>query len=116
MNITVTSVNDLPVAVPDSTVTAPNVSVPGNLATNDTPSGDGGNVWSKTTNPGNGTVVVNPDGTYVYTPNPGFTGTDTFTYTITDADGDTSTATVTIVVVDSAPPPPPPRPPPPPPP
>ena len=33
------------------------------LTGNDKPSPDGGNVWSKTTDPANGTVVVNPDGT-----------------------------------------------------
>ena len=35
--------------------------------------------------PTNGTVTVNADGTFAYTPNAGFTGTDTFTYTATDA-------------------------------
>ena len=70
----------------------------GNLASNDTPSGDGGNVWSKATDPANGTVMVNADGTFTYTPNANFNGADSFTYTITDADGDTSTATVTFNV------------------
>lgn len=50
------------------------------------------------TQPENGTVVVNSDGSYTYTPNEEFTGTDTFTYTITDSFGRTATATVTITV------------------
>jgi hypothetical protein len=29
--------------------------------------------------PTNGTIVINPDGTYVYTPNPNFNGTDVIT-------------------------------------
>jgi hypothetical protein len=29
-------------------------------------------------------VTVNPDGSFAYTPPPGFTGTDTFSYTVTD--------------------------------
>lgn len=37
------------------------------------------------TNPADGTVTVDADGTFAYTPNSGFTGTDTFTYTTTDA-------------------------------
>jgi len=45
-----------------------------------------------------GTVNVNPDGTFTYTPALDFTGSDTFTYTITDANNETSTATVTIIV------------------
>ncbi len=96
---TVTIVVDgVPVAVNDSATTPPNTPVNGSLKGNDTPSPDGGNVWTKTSDPSKGTATVNPDGTYTYTPNTGFTGTDTFTYTITDTDGDTSTATVTITV------------------
>ncbi|MBK7548126.1 MAG: cadherin-like domain-containing protein [Rhodoferax sp.] len=75
------------------------------LASNDTPSGDGGNVWSKTTDPANGTVTVTAAGVFTYTPNANFNGVDSFTYTITDADGSTSTATVTLNVgaVDDVP-------------
>ncbi|MBK7548115.1 MAG: tandem-95 repeat protein [Rhodoferax sp.] len=68
------------------------------LASNDTPSGDGGNVWSKTTDPANGTVTVTAAGVFTYTPNANFNGVDSFTYTITDADGSTSRATVTLNV------------------
>jgi len=72
--------------------------VPGPLTGNDTPSGDGGNVWSKTSNPSNGTATVNANGTFTYTPNANFFGTDSFTYRVCDADGDCSTATVTITI------------------
>jgi Ca2+-binding RTX toxin-like protein len=51
-----------------------------------------------TTHPTNGTVVVNPDGSYTYTPNQGFSGTDTFSYVVTDHSGATATATVTLTV------------------
>ncbi len=37
--------------------------------------------------PAHGTVTVQRDGSYVYTPAEGFTGTDRFTYTVTDASG-----------------------------
>jgi VCBS repeat-containing protein len=37
------------------------------------------------TNPAHGSVTVNADGTFTYTPQAGFTGTDTFTYTASDA-------------------------------
>ena len=45
-----------------------------------------------------GTVVLNADGTFTYTPNPGnTTGTDSFTYNVTDGYGGTSnTTTVTL--------------------
>jgi hypothetical protein len=50
----------------------------------------------------NGTLNVNQDGTFTYTPNANFTGADTFQYTVT-ANGLTSApATVTINVVPGA--------------
>jgi len=57
-----------------------------------------------TTNPTQGTIVVNKDGTLAYTPNNNFVGTDTFTYTVANNDGTTSDpATVTVTVNDVAP-------------
>ncbi|MDG1290399.1 MAG: Ig-like domain-containing protein [Lentibacter sp.] len=53
-----------------------------------------------TTEPLNGSVAINADGTVTYTPDTGFTGTDTFDYTITDPAGNASTATVTVMVQD----------------
>ena len=55
-----------------------------------------------TTQAANGTAVVNPDGTYTYTPKSGYAGTDTFTYTVTDTNGQTSTATITVKVAPLA--------------
>ena len=47
--------------------------------------------------PTHGTVMTNADGTLVYTPASGFSGTDTFSYTVNDNQGAISnTATVTI--------------------
>jgi len=51
------------------------------------------------TNPAHGTLVMNPNGTFTYTPDTGFAGIDTFTYTITDSFGQTDTATVTITII-----------------
>ncbi len=36
--------------------------------------------------PGHGVLAANPDGSFTYTPNPGFVGTDTFTYGVVDAE------------------------------
>ncbi len=47
---------------------------------------------------GSGTIQINPDGSFEYTPSQGFSGPDTFTYTIDDGNGGTDTATVTINV------------------
>lgn len=48
--------------------------------------------------PGNGTVILQPDGRFSYTPNANFTGQDSFSYQLTGAFGGTSQATVTINV------------------
>ena len=55
------------------------------LATNDTPSGDGGNVWAVATGPANGTVT-GTNGSFSYTPNAKSANGSgySFTYTITD--------------------------------
>ena len=45
-----------------------------------------------------GTVVVQPDGTFTYTPAAGFVGIDTFDYSVIDPSGDTDDATVTLTV------------------
>ncbi|GAB4153164.1 MAG: hypothetical protein Fur005_04030 [Roseiflexaceae bacterium] len=47
-----------------------------------------------------GSVTINANGNYTYTPPVGYTGADTFTYTITDANGSSDTATVTITLTD----------------
>ncbi|HOY02100.1 Ig-like domain-containing protein, partial [Zoogloea sp.] len=91
-------VDDLPIAVDDALEAREDTPLSGTLTGNDTPSGDGGNVWAKASDPAHGSVVVNPDGSFVYTPSPDYHGPDSFTYTITDADGDVSTATVTLTV------------------
>ena len=46
----------------------------------------------------NGTLALNPDGAFTYTPDANFNGSDSFTYTVADGNGGTSTATVTITV------------------
>jgi ELWxxDGT repeat protein/VCBS repeat-containing protein len=52
----------------------------------------------------NGTVTLNADGSFLYTPGTGFTGTDTFTYQATDSLLTSNPATVTVVVGTNAPP------------
>ena len=98
VTITVNPVNDTPIAVADVNTTDEDAGVSGNLMTNDTDLGDAEVNVVANTNPANGTVLVQPDGSYTYIPNDNFNGVDTFTYTIEDEDGEQSTATVTITV------------------
>ena len=48
--------------------------------------------------PANGTLVLNANGTFTYTPNANFNGTDSFVYQVTDGNGGTAEATVDITV------------------
>ncbi len=60
---------------------------------------DGGTLELLTTptrNVDNGTLVLNSDGTFTYTPNINFHGTDTFTYRLSDSQGGFSSADVTL--------------------
>ncbi len=88
-----------PKANDDTNSTAQNTAVNGNVSTNDVdPSGS---VFTTTTLPTNGSVTLNDDGTYTYTPNTSFSGTDTFGYTVCEPTPNQalcSTATVTVTV------------------
>jgi VCBS repeat-containing protein len=48
--------------------------------------------------PNNGSVNLNTDGSFTYTPNNGFTGQDSFVYLCDDQNGGVSSATVFIAV------------------
>ena len=101
VNQSYTAVGNTPLGVGTSP-SAPAATVSGSLLNGDSDPSDPSATLSVTANssPGNGSVVVNPDGTFTYTPVAGFSGTDSFTYTIagSNAPSQTATATVTITV------------------
>ncbi len=77
-------------------------SVTGNVAGNDTDrNGDVILVdLSSVIDPSNGTLDIQEDGTFTYTPDRHFAGTDTFTYRPTDGENTGTPVTVTINVLD----------------
>lgn len=89
-----------PIANDDSASVDENGSVNISVLDNDSDPNDNlaPSTLSLQTAPSNGTVTLNPDGTFTYTPNAGFSGTDSFTYEICDSTGLCTTATVTILV------------------
>jgi VCBS repeat-containing protein len=89
-----TAVNDDYTMQQDETLT---VSAPGVLDNDSDPDGDPLTAVLET-NPANGTVTLNPDGSFTYTPDTGFSGQDTFTYQAYDGLDHSSPATVTITV------------------
>lgn len=50
--------------------------------------------------PSHGAVVLDADGSFNYTPAPGFSGTDTFTYRASDGNGLTNIATASLYVAE----------------
>lgn len=63
------------------------------------PAADGaGMSVAVSTGPANGFVALNPDGSFTYTPKPGFEGADTFTYNLDDGEGNIDVGTVTLNV------------------
>ncbi len=100
--ITVTPVNDAPIAEDDTFTTNEDTTLSGNVLTNDQTDIEGNNVTVTLVSgsgPLNGTLALNPDGTFSYEPDPDFFGTDSFSYTLCDSNGDCTTATVTITVL-----------------
>lgn len=78
--------NDPPFAGDDAFGTTPGTPVNGSLAPNDSdPNGDNLTYGGQAVDgPAHGTVTINPDGTFTYVPNAGYTGSDKFVYEVCD--------------------------------
>jgi hypothetical protein len=86
-----------PIAVNDFFEVPPDGTFAGDVSLNDTPSDDGGNLWSVFEQPASGTVVMQSNGAFQFTPAPGSAGElVTFDYTACDDDEDCATATVQL--------------------
>ncbi|WP_254961127.1 Ig-like domain-containing protein [Cyanobium sp. BA5m-10] len=107
--LSVNIVDDVPTAVADSnvgTASETNLTLSGNLISNDTQGADGAAVVGASLSGTYGSIVIGTDGSYTYTLNAadadfvalvgGATATETFSYTLRDADGDESTAQLTL--------------------
>ncbi|MEO5925046.1 MAG: Ig-like domain-containing protein [Bryobacteraceae bacterium] len=101
VNITVVAAPVAPTAVADAynaTANTPlNVAAPGVLS-NDTSPGGLPLTAAKLTDPANGTLVLNANGSFTFTPTTGFTGSTSFTYRANNGSTNSNTATVTITV------------------
>ncbi len=106
VTLTVSSLNDIPVASADSfTLDEDNVltklaSDSDNLLSNDIDA-DGDTLTVNTTpisNVSNGSLTLNSDGSFVYTPSVNFNGTDSFTYQVSDGNGGTANASVSLTI------------------
>ena len=103
VSITVEDVNDAPVADDDAYSTAEgqalSVDAPGVLDGDTDADGDPLSAV-EATDPAHGTLVLEANGSFTYTPSGSFSGQDTFTYQASDGLVDSNVATVTITVTD----------------
>jgi hypothetical protein len=99
--ITVNPVNDPPVAADDSYAATEDVplvvAAPGVLANDSDVDGDMLSVDSHT-QPANGVLTVDADGSFTYTPDPDYCGPDNASYTASDGQGGRGTAAVSFDV------------------
>ena len=105
VSIAIAAINDLPVATADAYATSEGtvltVSAPGVLA-NDTDA-DGDPLGAiLVSGPSHGTLTLQSNGSFTYTPAAGFSGADAFTYKANDGTGDSNVATVSIAIAPSS--------------
>jgi VCBS repeat-containing protein len=99
LTITVTAVNDAPVGAADSYSLNEDAVLNGTSVLGNDSDVDGPALTAVLgTGPTNGSLLLNTDGTFTYTPNPNFNGTDSFTYQATDGSLSSGVVTVTITV------------------
>jgi len=107
VTVTVTPVNDAPVAVDDIVTTDEDtpVEIAGSFLTSNDTDVDGDVLWIAGVDGAVNGAVVLDGGNVTFTPDPDFNGTGSFNYTVTDGNGgtDTGTVTVTIRAVNDAP-------------
>lgn len=83
-------------AIDDTFTTDEDTPLNGDVSAND--SYAGAVTYAVNVDASHGTLVLNGDGTFTYTPDTDFNGTDSFTYDVTDVNGAVETQTVAITV------------------
>jgi len=97
--VNITVINIAPVAADDSINAESGQAVNITVLDNDVDQDGGVLSVVGVTQPANGQVTINNDGSITYLSATGFEGSDSFTYTISDGDGGESTATVNVTVL-----------------
>jgi len=105
VSLTVTAVNDAPLARNDSYSTGPGLTIstaaPAGVLANDSDAESAPLTAAQLTAPAHGGLTFSPDGSFTYVPDPGFSGTDSFLYRISDGVLFSESATATIVVAQA---------------
>ncbi|WP_274653896.1 S-layer homology domain-containing protein [Paenibacillus humicola] len=109
VSIVITPKNDAPAAAVDGPYVT-NQSTPLTVAAadgvlrNDTDADSDNLTAVLVTDPSHGSLVLNPDGSFTYSPDAGYYGTDQFTYKANDGQADSNPAAVSIQINDTIPP------------
>ena len=101
VTVTVTCVNDAPVAHNDKAAVDPDATLTKNapgVLSNDTDADGDALSATPVTQPSHGQLTFSADGSYTYIPNAHYQGHDSFTYKVSDGHSDSNTATVSITV------------------
>jgi hypothetical protein len=101
VSILINAVNDEPVATADSSVIDKNHTLASHtgLLENDTDADGDSLIALLVSPPSHGTLLLQPDGSFVYSPDVGFTGNDEFVYQATDSVAVSNTASMLIEVL-----------------
>ncbi|MEE8373304.1 MAG: tandem-95 repeat protein [Dehalococcoidia bacterium] len=98
VTVSVSAVNDAPIAADDTATTDWNTAVTIDVLANDSDV-DGDTIEAvQDSGPSNGAVTLESDRSFTYAPDSGFSGSDSFTYHANDGGADSSVATVTVFV------------------
>jgi hypothetical protein len=96
--VTISVINALPTLADDAATTEQNVTVTIDVLANDVdPDGDPLSVGDFTYE-GGGILVLNDDGTFSFTPEPGFAGQDSFTYSAADPEAGAELAMANVLI------------------
>ncbi len=98
VNVNVTRVNAAPVAVDDTYTTDEDTQLVGAVLGNDTDGDDDPLTAVLVDGPTNGTLSLDPDGSFTYDPDPNFNGSDSFTYKADDGLDLSNVASVNITI------------------
>ena len=98
INVSDVNENVAPVAKNDDVSTNEDTVLSGNVLGNDTDANGDTLTAIKLSDPAHGSVTLNADGSFTYTPVANYNGSDSFSYKANDGTVDSNEATVTIIV------------------
>uniref|UniRef100_UPI00056C11E0 DUF4347 domain-containing protein n=1 Tax=Anaerovorax odorimutans TaxID=109327 RepID=UPI00056C11E0 len=106
MTLAIAAVNDAPTVSNHTFTTNEDTAINGDLTTYAADADTGDHLtYVKVKDPSHGSVTVNTDGTFTYTPDTNYVGTDSFTWKVNDGTvySEEATATITVNEVNDAP-------------